>query len=87
MTPAEQAALSSPDQKTWRDIEQASLYEPIAHRIVTLVRRGLDKETALTTALLWMIAQERGRINAEVARISNEIPCIYCGRPYRTSGR
>jgi len=43
-------------RKTWKDVEEAALFEPVLHQAVTLVRRGdLTREEALIAAVLGLV--------------------------------
>jgi hypothetical protein len=42
--------------KTWKDVEEAALFEPVLHQAVTLVQRGdLTREEALIAAVLGLV--------------------------------
>lgn len=58
--------------KTWRDIEERALFDPLLHQAVSLVRRGdLTQEQALITAVLGlsqMVEDQRARLIEELQR-------------------
>lgn len=54
------------DKKTWRDIEEAALNEPILYQAVTLVQRGdftqMEALIAVTLGLVEMKKQQHEQI-------------------------
>lgn len=42
---------------TWADIESRSLFDPVLHAAVTLVRQGMSREDALVVAALSLSEQ------------------------------
>ncbi len=65
--------------QTWRDIEIGALNDPILRHLIAQVENGMTREEALIHVVLWIAGRERERINIEVERLSNAIPCKYCG--------
>jgi hypothetical protein len=54
--------------KTWRDVEEAALFCPFLHAVVTVVAKGYTtREQALLEVALTLSAQNR-RLIAELAR-------------------
>lgn len=61
--------------KSWRDIEEAALTEPILYQLVALVQRGdFTREEALIHAVLGLVAMKEKQRQAIVELLETRPP-------------
>lgn len=71
--------------KSWRDVEEAALTEPILYQLVTLVERGdLTREQALIAAVLGMVTVKEQQRAMILELINTRLPSPFVLRnPFR----
>jgi hypothetical protein len=57
---------------SWGAIERAALNDVVIYRMVSLIRAGMDRETALIGTLLYLAAERRAQVRREVERLMRE---------------
>lgn len=61
--------------KSWRDIEEAALTEPLLYQLVTIVQRGdMTREQALIQAVLGLVAMKETQRQAIVELLNTRPP-------------
>jgi hypothetical protein len=68
--------------KSWRDIEDAALTEPILFQLVALVRRGdFTREEALIHAVLGLVSAKEMQRQAIVELLNTRPPSVFLIKP------